>query len=152
MPHRPEDTVEGITATVDALPIVPKPLPAQNRAAALFVCSQATDVEDARQLLEALGLTGRPMRSNRRSLGTLGTLTLRHGTRSGVEAHRAEGHALCDACERWQQVEDRRLRRAQEEATGHGLNVYLKGDCRCQVCQGAYSKYRRERRAQGKSS
>jgi hypothetical protein len=99
--------VEDLQGQVDALGR-PQATAAQEHAAAAVVHAHATGPDDEALLLDALGLTGRPMRSNRRSQGTLGTVTLGHGTRSGVQAHQAAGTPLCDPCRRWQDVQDRK--------------------------------------------
>lgn len=42
----------------------PESTPEQKRSAALYVCSQAKSVEDARELLEMLGLVGEDLPAN----------------------------------------------------------------------------------------
>lgn len=70
----------------------------QERAAALTVCDQASDPDDAAHLLAVLGFTPSPPAPRRDNRTSHRAQPIEHGTYAGYMKHRRRGVPMCDAC------------------------------------------------------
>jgi len=103
-------TREGNESRIDEALAILAPMPTsaeQDRRAAITACAHAVDLDDARELLAALGLHGGELHDPQAR-----SWRIVHGTRNAAEAHQDAGTPLCEPCLRWQDVEDRKSARA----------------------------------------